>query len=80
MGFVVLVDCRGGGRILQWVLFSWSIVAMGEEFCSCQFLFVAVASVATINKGLLLPMTPSKIWIMGKACHFNDTPGGGYTK
>ncbi len=34
MGFVFLVDCRGGGRILQWVLFSWSIVAVGEEFCS----------------------------------------------
>ncbi len=34
MGFVFLVDCRSGGRILQWVLFSWSIVAMGEEFYS----------------------------------------------
>jgi hypothetical protein len=39
-----------------------------------------VAAAAAINKGLLLPMTPGKIWIMGKACHLNDTPGGGYTK
>jgi hypothetical protein len=61
-------------------LFSWLIVVVGEEFCSCQFLFVAVASTATINKGLLLSMTPGKIWIMGKACHLNDTHEGGYTK
>jgi len=47
-------DYRGGGRILQWVLFSWLIVAVGEEFCRCQLLFVVVASAAAINKGLLL--------------------------
>ncbi len=35
----------------------WMIVTVEEEFCSCQFLFVAVASAAAINKGLLLPMT-----------------------
>ncbi|CAM6044122.1 unnamed protein product [Sphagnum compactum] len=40
----------------------------------------AMVAAAAINKGSLLPMTPGKIWIMGKACHLNDTPGGGYTK
>jgi hypothetical protein len=39
----------------------------------------AKVAAAALNKGLLLPMTPGKIWIMGKACHLNDTPGGGYT-
>jgi hypothetical protein len=47
MGFVFLVDCRGGGRILQWVLFSWSIVAVGEEFCSCMRLSVCSDSPTT---------------------------------
>lgn len=41
---------------------------------------VAAMVAAAINKDLLLPMTPGKIWIMGKVCHLNDTPGGGYTK
>jgi hypothetical protein len=40
---------------------------------------VAAMGAAAINKGLLLPMTPGKIWIMGKFCHLNDNPGGGYT-
>ncbi|KAH9573401.1 hypothetical protein CY35_02G207000 [Sphagnum magellanicum] len=56
------------------------LVVVKEKTVQPVAAMVAAATAAAINKGLLLPMTPGKIWIMGKACHLNDTPGGGYTK
>jgi len=41
--------------------------------------FVQPASlVAEVAEGL--PPTPGKLWIMGKVCDLNDTPGDGYVK